>query len=50
MKLTTVPGKVPEGYIVYVEELPEANTQGGLLKKPRRIVFLPKGLLRNLRM
>jgi hypothetical protein len=33
LKLTKVFQKVPEGFIGFVEELPGANTQGGLLKK-----------------
>jgi predicted RNase H-like HicB family nuclease len=35
MKLTAVFRKVPEGYIGFVEEVPEANTQGRTLKEAR---------------
>ena len=33
--LTPVFRKVPEGYIAYVEELPDANTQGATLEEAR---------------
>jgi len=35
MKLTAVYKKVPEGYIVFVEELPGANTPGAPLDEAR---------------
>jgi predicted RNase H-like HicB family nuclease len=36
MNFTAVFEKVPEGYIVFVEELPGANTQGATLEEARR--------------
>ena len=35
MGLTAVYMQVPEGYIAFVEELPGANTQGGMLQEAR---------------
>lgn len=35
MPLTAVYGKVPEGYVAFVEELPGANTQGASLEEAR---------------
>ena len=35
LKLTKIFQKVPEGYIGFVEELPEANTQGETLEETR---------------
>ena len=35
MKMTAVFMAVPEGYIVFVEELPGANTQGDTLDEAR---------------
>ncbi len=35
MRFTAVYGKVPEGYIAFVEELPGANTQGTTLEEAR---------------
>ena len=35
MKFTAVFEQVPEGYIVFVEELPGANTQGATLDEAR---------------
>jgi len=36
MKLTAVFQKSPYGYIGYVEELPEANTQGKTLEETKK--------------
>ena len=35
MELTAVFEKAPGGYIAFVEELPEANTQGATLEEAR---------------
>jgi predicted RNase H-like HicB family nuclease len=35
MDLTAVYIKVPEGYVAFVEELPEASTQGETLEQAR---------------
>ncbi len=35
MQLTAIFQKVPEGYIGFVEELPDANTQGETLEETR---------------
>jgi predicted RNase H-like HicB family nuclease len=35
MDLTAVYIKVPEGYVAFVEELPEASTQGDTLEQAR---------------
>jgi predicted RNase H-like HicB family nuclease len=35
MNLTAVFMKVPEGYVAFIEELPDANTQGATLDEAR---------------
>jgi predicted RNase H-like HicB family nuclease len=35
MSFTAVYMQVPEGYIAFVEELPGANTRGGILEEAR---------------
>ena len=35
MKLTAIYMQVPEGYVVFVEELPGANTQGDTIEEAR---------------
>jgi predicted RNase H-like HicB family nuclease len=36
LELTAVFGKVPEGYVAYIEEIPGANTRGATLDEARR--------------
>ena len=35
MEFTAIFWKVPEGYVVFLEELPGANTQGATLEEAR---------------
>lgn len=39
LELTAAFGKVPEGFVAFVEELPGASARGATLEEARRVAF-----------